>query len=504
MVKIYPFPEQEERSHDFVMTVDEKNIPLHIARVSAYPINRRWPGHQRSLDQTEFASFAAFGVSGKTPVTLIADKDFRNVVVRPLSKRIVPQTDGRKISFELPGPGQYTVELDGSHHALHIFADEIKNFEADPTSPAVLYFGPGIHEPGLIELHANQTLFIDAGAIVYGRVEARDAENIRIIGHGILDGSHNKETFLHEFGEEDRKRIEAGMAALNVKRKDTIRLAFCDNAVIDGIIIRDSLLYNIRPICCRDLAIHNVKLIGNWRYNSDGIDMHNCQRVHIDSCFVRTFDDCICIKGFDYALDPADMHHNGIDYTRFEDVLIEKCVLWCDWNTTLEFGAETRAEEICRVTFRNCDIIHNAGSACDITSVDYADIHDVLYEDIRIEETPTQRSILQKSEDQTFEDEPNPPVTGRAIRCISFRHKEYSGNDPRSSRIHDVTFRNISVVGRGMMGCFFSGANENCISGPIRLENLTFNGKRLTTATEAMITIKNFMRDITLDGIKIE
>ena len=74
---------------------------------------------------------------------------------------------------------------------------------------------------------------------------------------------------------------------------------YCKDIEIDGITIRDSLVYNIRPIACENLTIKNIKIIGNWRYNSDGIDMHNCENVVIDNCFIRTFDDSICIKGFD-------------------------------------------------------------------------------------------------------------------------------------------------------------------------------------------------------------
>jgi len=37
-VKVYPIPKEEKLSNDFVMTVNGKNIPLHRARVSAYPI----------------------------------------------------------------------------------------------------------------------------------------------------------------------------------------------------------------------------------------------------------------------------------------------------------------------------------------------------------------------------------------------------------------------------------------------------------------------------------
>lgn len=493
-VRIYPVPEGELLSADFQMQVNGEHVPLHCTRVSAYPINRRWPGHQRPLNQTELASFASFAMNGPVHVRLKPERPFQNVAVRPISRNIQPQVSGGVIEFTLPECGQYTVELDGFHHALHIFADSPGIYPVDRTDPKVRYFGPGLHDAGEITLHEGETLFLDEGAIVFGNVIAENAANIRILGHGILDGSRNKEIYLHEFNDEDRRLLEKGFAVMNAQRKDTIRLIRCDNLLIDGITIRDSLLYNIRPICCNNMQIRNVKLIGNWRYNSDGIDIHNCCDVHISNCFIRTFDDCICIKGFDRHL-PPEMMKTGAVRDRNCRITVEKCVLWCDWNTTLEIGAETRAEEIAYITFRDCDIIHNYSAACDITSVDYADIHDVLYEDIRVEENAPQPRILQTGDDQDFTEIPDPPVYGCVLRCVVQRHPEYSGSDPRVSICRNITYRNISVTGR-MLGCYFIGADAEHVSGPFRIENLRCNGKHLTTPEELRLHIDPFISGI--------
>ena len=494
---IYSVPKGEELVKDFEMQVEGKEVPLHYARVSAYPINRRWPGHQRPLEQTELASFASFSITRSVNVTLTSTKEFKEVVIRPLSKKITPKVEGQKITFTLPKSGQYTVELDGPHNALHIFADEQKDFNVNFNNPKLRYFGPGLHEVGNIILHDDEILFIDAGAIVFGQVLAQNANNIKIIGHGILDGSKNKEVYLHQFNEEDKARRDKGFAVLNVKRFDTIRLIKCDNVLIEGITLRDSLLYTIRPICCNNLTINNVKIIGNWRYNSDGIDMHNCCDVNISNCFIRTFDDCICVKGFDYVLPPEQMQNSNDLRDRACRIKVENCVLWCDWNTTLEIGAETRAEEIAYITFNNCDIIHNFSAACDITSVDYAYIHDIVYNDIRVEESPTQMRILQTSDNQTFEDIPNPPVYGCVLRCVVQRHPEYSGNDPRSSVVKNVTFSNISLSGR-MMACYFVGSDKDHVSGPIKIENFRCNGKHLTNSEDLRLWVDSFIEDVTI------
>ena len=214
-----------------------KTVPLHYARVSAYPINRRWPGHQRPLDQTELASFASFAVDGPVQVQLKPDRPFKEVAVRPISRNIRPQIRDGVIEFTLPSGGQYTVELDGFHNALHIFADDFKDFAIGRNDPQVRYFGPGLHDAGEIELHDNETLFLDEGAIVFGYVVANDARNIRILGHGILDGSKNKEKYLHEFNDEDRKLLEKGFAVMNVERRATVCLIQCDDLIIDGFVL---------------------------------------------------------------------------------------------------------------------------------------------------------------------------------------------------------------------------------------------------------------------------
>lgn len=50
----------------------------------------------------------------------------------------------------------------------------------------------------MITLTSNQTLYLDEGAVLYATVEAKDADNVRIIGRGILDNSRNKEEILFQ------------------------------------------------------------------------------------------------------------------------------------------------------------------------------------------------------------------------------------------------------------------------------------------------------------------
>ncbi len=293
--RLYPV-QQGCCSHDgYAAKINGRPVPLDTARVSAFPYNRRWPGHQRTPDQTEFANFLSLATDEPLRFEIAPKEPFDGVVIRPRSLGITPEiTDDGRILFTLPRPAYFTVEPYGRHDALHIFADPMSGYDADLSDPHTIYYGPGEHDVGQIVLRSGETLYLDEGAVVYASVSAVDAENIRILGRGILDNSRNKAVILYEADTENNDT-----AVSNAVRQHTVQLEYCTNVEIDGITIRDSLVYNIRPIGCRGLTIRNVKIIGCWRYNSDGIDMHNCENVLIEHCFLRTFDDAVCVKGFD-------------------------------------------------------------------------------------------------------------------------------------------------------------------------------------------------------------
>ena len=138
-------------------------------------------------------------------VSVTAAKPFTSVKVKPLSKNVTPEiSDDGVVSFTLPDTGYYSVEFDDMHEALFIFADAFLNYsEEDKTGDNVIYFGKGIHEAGKIELKSNQTLFIDEGAVVFSYIDTQNADNIKIIVKGILDGIRTHEKILYELGEKE-------------------------------------------------------------------------------------------------------------------------------------------------------------------------------------------------------------------------------------------------------------------------------------------------------------
>ena len=481
-VNFYPVEKTENICTDYEVKINGKTVELNVARVSAVPFNRRWPGHQRGLEQTELINFLSLEADEPLHFEIQPQKPFENVIIRPLSLGIEPEvSEDGVISFTLDKNAYFTVEPYGRNNALHIFADPISAYDIDKNSEDVIYYGTGEHDVGVINLKSNQTLFIDEGAVVYACVRAMDAENIKIIGRGILDNSHNKEEILFEYNAENND-----CAIDNAKREHTVQIEYCTNIEIDGITIRDSLVYNIRPIGCKDLHISNVKILGCWRYNSDGIDMHNCVDVLIQNCFIRTFDDSICIKGFDcyYEGDVEEevrkaMYRNGKAYDVFKNVLVKDCVIWNDWGKCLEIGTETRAEEITDIVFENCDVIHVTGPVLDCFNIDYADVHDIIYRNINVEyDDIIMEASIQSNDDERYINN-NPNYSPDLICVITDYHHEYSAGGVRRGKCHDIKFENIKLFGKYEPKCYFKGYDNEHKTKDIVIENIYWNGKLL-------------------------
>jgi len=353
---LYPAPEKEKKSDDFEMFINDKPVFVYEARVSKYPINQIWPGYQRPLDQTEIASFAYFDFEGEVEIEIISNEEIKTLDIRPKEYGIMPAIKGNTITFKLSKPSQFVVEINGYHKALHIFANPVETFNINKQDSMVHYFGPGIHEAGIIKLKSDETVYIDGGAIVYGVITSENTRNIKIIGRGILD---------------------AGKIARD-EAPNMIYLKNVKNANISGIIFRDPHIWTILPANCDSVKIDNVKLIGLWRYNSDGIDIVNSKNVTIKNTFIRAFDDNIAIKGLKGSYDEQ---HNII-----ENIIVDNCVLWNDWGRAIELGAEIVTDTMKNISFSNCYIPHFTTAAMDIQNCDRGYVKDVSFENISIED----------------------------------------------------------------------------------------------------------------------
>jgi len=492
-LKLYDIPVFAPVSKDYYVEIEGKPVAVNPVTVSAKPTNELYRGTQRDVEETEQASFINFDFEGTVHLRIVCAWEIFYARVLPLSKGIMPvrgeKNKGDEVSFEISEPGQYILEINGLHKPLHILANPIEtdkpnpsasnidlrqpdeklnfagNYSGKPTTVAdekdTLYFGPGIHMPYLIKLKSNQTLYIDGGAIVYGTVVVDGQKNVKIHGRGVLcgerfDRQHHGTKLVH------------GMIISN-----------STNVTIEGIIIRDSVVYNLATVAGSNINIDNVKVF-SWRRNSDGIDVHNSQNVTIRNCFVRAFDDCITIKG---------QHSFGGYSTNdepTEHILVEKNTIWCDWGRGIEFGAETSAPRMQDITCRNCDIVHFALTAIDIQPCGSAPVKDILFEDIRAYD-PIDSLIYPR------------------LIEIFIRNMLWMEGEPLGS-VRNITYRNISYNGLVICPCRFIGqSNEHDIKN-IHLENVTLNGRLLDCENDLIspLILNDFSDEIYINGKKAD
>lgn len=147
----YDPPKSEKISNDFEMFVNNKPVFVYKATVSKFPVNQIWPGYQRPKDQTESASFVYFDFEGEVTLKIISTKKIKTIDIRPKEYGIEPSVKGDIIEFKLTKPSQFVVEVNGYHHALHVFANSIEDYNIDKEAPNVQYFGPGVHDVGMID-----------------------------------------------------------------------------------------------------------------------------------------------------------------------------------------------------------------------------------------------------------------------------------------------------------------------------------------------------------------
>ena len=298
-------------------------LKVERCRVSAVPFNRVWPGCQRSMDQTRLSSFVGFDVpegGGTLEVDFGANAP-ESARIRPFS-RSQPVCSGGVWSVRIDRPEQFVVEFDGGGE-LHVFADPPWRDVAN--GPNVMRFGPGEHHPGAIIPKSGDTIVIERGATVYGNLVLTGVDDVTVVGRGILDGSRRPRVDFDYAGSRHLAEVgdKLGDAQVFSGRLDEWGTApvfamKCRNLKIDGITFRDAPRWTMNMSHCEGVDIRNVKLIGMWRYNSDGIDIcSSCDAVVADS-FVRSFDDCVIAR------------------PPFRNMLVTNCVLWCDWGHNMK------------------------------------------------------------------------------------------------------------------------------------------------------------------------
>jgi len=400
------------------------------------------------LDEPQVATMVQFDFSGLVEVMVKKNDGLvQTVDVRPFATKIIPVIKGNVIFLSLNKPQKLSIEFNGDRlHNLHLFANEPEKEKPLASDTNVIYFGPGVHkpddQPGIeFKIPSNKTVYLAPGAILKGKLVVDKAENVRIIGRGIID------------------QTQRGVEVTHSK-----------NVLIEGITVINPDHYTVYGGESQGITIRNLKSFSckGW---SDGIDLMSCKDVLIEDVFMRNSDDCIAIYG-----------HRWDFFGDVRNITVQNSILWADVahpiNIGLHGNTEGKSEVIEDLTFRNIDILEHDEDdpeyqgCMSICAGDNNLVRNVIFEDIRVE------SIQE----------------GQLLHLKVVYNTKYSAAPGKG--IEKIQFRNISYQGNGESPSLMEGYDSICIVQNVSFENLIINGIRARTLMEAGIVTGDGVRNI--------
>lgn len=353
--------------------------------------------------------------------------------VYPSSYGITPELVGyNTVRFSVARPMKKMAVIFNDNwttHPLLVFADPLETNAPQPGDADVIYFGPGVHDAGLIRPHGGQTVYLAGGAYVKGAIVALDMPNLTIRGRGILS---QEDMAFHE--------------------SHAVDLSGPGNrgCVVEGITLIQMAYFGV--VCHGwDNHIRNVKIVGAWRFNNDGVSAPWGGTV--EDCFLKCDDDAIKVYSSSSTVcrNVIWQMENGAVYQ-------------IGWNVPAEsFGIHVYDDDIIRTEHR-WDNPNNA-IICAIHSGN-GHLHDYLFENIRVENYNWCLFKIQLT--------PNKP--GNPVAA--------------PGQISNITIRDL-VATDCHLECqgFIHGWNPEHTVSDVTFDRLVINGRMVESASEAMVDI---------------
>ncbi len=349
--------------------------------------------------KTTTAYFACVSFDGELSVVVETKRTLQVVHIRPLSYNIPFEHDEYSVRFKITEPSNLFIECNDQNMPLFLFANPLETNVPSMDDPNVVYFKAGaFYDVGVLTPKANQTIYIEGGAVVRGIIRAAASDHITISGRGIIESKNDSD----------------------IPRRFFVVFEHCQHLYIEGIILIEPSLWMLVFGACHHVHVNNIKEIG-YCVSSDGIDVVGSKHVLIENSFIYNNDDSIVIKSLDNSV--SEPHNATLSWEGdVEDIRAQNCVIYnneSNAGNALEIGFELRTHHVQNVIFENIDIIavHGFGAAFSIHNGDRAIISDITYQNIRVEH------CFDRIVDFRLENSPqwNKDKTLGSIRNITFK-----------------------------------------------------------------------------------
>ncbi|WP_080058422.1 glycoside hydrolase family protein [Spirosoma aerolatum] len=433
----HPVPD-EFRSTYYEVKVNGQVIPVFHAGLNVYFASFDFTG---KADVVVAATYKLAGYSGQTAnkeAIPIDDKGYwrGEVFVRPLSANSRPILNGNEVRFAVSEAGQYSVERAGTSQykddALLLFANRPDANAPDLSSKNVIHLKPGIHYRN-VDLTSEQTLYLDAGAVLFGSINVWDAKNVSILGRGVVL-YYGPQSETHDDGWKNQKNWHP-LTTHNVQGLTVRGVTF----------VGRSRTWSLQTHTTFDAVFDNIKVlaVNPQNINGDGIDWYGGGRTKVLNSFIRSMDDCFAFFTPESSQDMWATTKNTTG--EVSDITIENCVLWTTLANVFRIGFNGQALTTRNITMRNTDVIHISKGDwfapnalfCMVSpnSKGQARHSSYVFENIRFEE-PTALFGLQNPESQfseltlkdiTMSGEPVPSLIKNKTRAVTFENVLLNG-----------------------------------------------------------------------------
>jgi hypothetical protein len=446
--------------------VDTRPLALRVGEPQSAQENLR--GRSRKDMRPLDSSIISFDFSGSVDVSITYNRgNIESTRIRPLSYSITPTVKSNTITFSLSQPHNISVEVNGDiFHNLQIFANPVEVARPDPNDPNVIYYGPGIHQVGRVTVPSGKTVYLAGGALVEGSFNVNHAENVHIVGRGIL---YQPNTALPTAVRSNQPRPQsvppqAGAAqqpgttlqqgvtsqpAVRGTRRDAIVIEYSKNVEVDGIIEVPNT-YSVLIGQSQNVAIRNIKSISAGE-NNDGIDVFTSSDVVVDGVFMRNADDNIAIYG-----------HRWNYYGDTTNVTVQNSTLWAEVAHPILVGTHgdsASPDTLENIKFFNIDILDqrepqlNYQGCMSLNAGDSNLIRNVQFENIRVEDFREGQLVnLRVFFNKDYNTSP-----GRGIENVLFKDIVYNGTHANPSiiagyddsrEIKNIVFETLKINGR--------------------------------------------------------
>ena len=290
---------------------------------------------------------------------------------------------------------------------------------------------------------------------------AEDAENISIIGEGIIDGS------APILVEKSKPRPTFEQPSFSYRPR-IIHFRGCWNVRVSDITLKDSASWTMSLQSCADVRIDGIRIRSRenpfkrpegvpsqFHRNSDGLDLVDCRRVRVANCDIESGDDAICFKSFSTE-------------EKCSDIVVTNCIVSSS-SSGIKIGTESVGgfEDI---TISNCVVFDTGGDGLALLSVDGACLQRINISNIVIRNVKRSPIVLRLASRDRSHRSDETLKTG-ILKDIVISNVQGSGDLGHACSIigvpgrtiENVTFRDINIqfIGRGKREAAFRTIPEN-------------------------------------------